>query len=30
VMVNHPHGSHGLRNDTQEELRIFAFAVDGE
>ena len=30
VMVNHPHCSHGLRNDTQEELRIFAFAVDAE
>lgn len=27
VMVNHPGGSHGLRNDGQEELRIFAFAV---
>ena len=30
VMVNHPHCSHGLRNDSTEELRIFAFAVDGE
>lgn len=27
VMVNHPGCSHGLRNDMQEELRIFAFAV---
>jgi mannose-6-phosphate isomerase-like protein (cupin superfamily) len=30
VMINHPHCSHGLRNDTGEELQIFAFAVDGE
>lgn len=27
VMVNHPGGSHGLRNDSTEELRVFAFAV---
>ena len=27
VMVNHPGSSHGLRNDSHEELRIFAFAV---
>ncbi len=27
VMVNHPGCSHGLRNDSAEELRIFAFSV---
>ncbi|MEI6499587.1 MAG: cupin domain-containing protein [Armatimonadota bacterium] len=27
VMVNHPGCSHGLKNDSDEELRIFAFAV---
>ncbi len=27
VIVNHPGCSHGLRNDTEEELRIFTFAV---
>jgi mannose-6-phosphate isomerase-like protein (cupin superfamily) len=27
VMVNHPGCSHGLRNDSSDELRIFAFAV---
>ena len=27
VMVNHPGNTHGLRNDSQDELRIFAFAV---
>jgi len=27
VMVNHPGCSHGLRNDSSEELRVFAFAV---
>ena len=30
VMVNHPGGSHGLRNDTDQELRIFAFCVEGD
>lgn len=30
VMVNHPHGTHGLQNDTAEDLEIFAFAVRGE
>lgn len=28
VMVNHPGCSHGLRNDSTDELRIFAFAVE--
>jgi len=27
VMVNHPGCSHGLRNESSEELRVFAFAV---